>query len=263
MNPKDTHHTLSRREALSRLGAGIAAVGLGGALASKRAEAQGAPPTTAIPAAFELPPLGFAYDALEPHIDARTMELHHTKHHGGFVINASRALASYPELLAAGPVAMLREIANVPEAVRTIVRNLVGGHVNHSLFWRILTPGGAKEPVGKAAEAIEKTFGGFEGMHAELTSVSTRHFGSGWGWLSVYNGNLIAHSTANQDSPLMSGATPVLGIDVWEHAYYLHYQNRRADYIAAFWNLVNWDVVNELYVAATGPEEEPEEEKKA
>jgi superoxide dismutase, Fe-Mn family len=254
MNPENTH-SLSRREAIARLGAGVAAVSLG-TLTANRAGAQ--TPAAAAPAEFKLPELGFAYDALEPHIDARTMEIHHTKHHQAYLNNANQALRAYPELLAAGPVAMLREIRNVPEAVRTIVRNNVGGHVNHTLFWRILTPGGAKEPVGKAGEAIEATFGGFEGLHAELTSAATRHFGSGWGWLSVYNGDLIAHSTANQDSPLMSGATPILGVDVWEHAYYLHYQNRRADYIGAFWSLVNWDVVNELYVEATEPEENEE-----
>ncbi|HUG09645.1 MAG TPA: superoxide dismutase [Opitutaceae bacterium] len=209
---------------------------------------------------FKLPPLGFAYEALEPHIDARTMEIHHTKHHQAYVDNSNKALASYPELLAKGPEEILKNINTVPDSIRTIVRNNVGGHVNHSLFWRILKPSGANGPVGKVAAAIEETFGGFEGMHAELTSAATRHFGSGWGWLSLVNGDLVAHSTANQDSPLMSGATPILGLDVWEHAYYLHYQNRRADYIGAFWKLVNWDVVNELYVEAMEPEEE---EKKA
>jgi Fe-Mn family superoxide dismutase len=260
MNSENTH-SFYRREAIARLGAGVAAVSLGSLVANSTSAQTPAASAAAAPAEFKLPELGFAFDALEPHIDARTMEIHYTKHHNGYVTNANRALASYPELLAAGPVAILREIRNVPEAVRTIVRNNVGGHANHSLFWSILKPGGAKEPVGKAAEAIEKTFGGFEGLHAELTTAATRHFGSGWGWLSVYNGDLVAHSTANQDSPLMSGATPILGLDVWEHAYYLHYQNRRADYVAAFWNLVNWDVVNELYVEATKPAEEAEEEK--
>jgi len=259
MNPENTH-PLSRREAIARIGAGVAAVSLG-SLAANRASAQ--TPAAAAPAEFKLPELGFAYDALEPHIDARTMEIHYTKHHQGYVNNSNKALGSYPDLLAKGPDGILKEINTVPEAIRTIVRNNVGGHANHSLFWSILKPGGAKEPVGKAAEAIEKTFGGFEGMHAELTSAATRHFGSGWGWLSIYNGNLVAHSTANQDSPLMSGATPILGIDVWEHAYYLHYQNRRADYVAGFWNLVNWDVVNELYVEATKPAEEAGEDEKA
>ncbi|HEY5551188.1 MAG TPA: superoxide dismutase [Opitutaceae bacterium] len=253
MNPEDTH-PLSRRDAIARLGAGIAAVSLGGL--ANRADAQTPAAAPADPPAFSLPPLGYAYNALEPHIDARTMEIHYTKHHNAYVDNSNKALASYPELLSPGPIALLREINKVPDAIRTIVRNNVGGHVNHSLFWRILKPGGATEPVGKVAEAIEQIFGGFEGLHAELTSASARHFGSGWGWLSLVNGDLVAHSTANQDSPFMSGATPILGIDVWEHAYYLHYQNRRADYIAAFWNLVNWDVVNELYVEATEPAEE-------
>jgi Fe-Mn family superoxide dismutase len=260
MNQKDTH-ILSRREAIARLGAGAAAVSLG-ALAANRADAQMAVPVPAgQPAEFTLPPLEFAYDALEPHIDARTMEIHYTKHHKAYIDNSNKALASYPDLLAKGPDGILKEINTVPDAIRTIVRNNVGGHSNHSLFWRILKPGGAKGPVGKVAEAIEQTFGGFEGMHAELTSASTRHFGSGWGWLSLVNGELVAHSTANQDSPLMSGAIPLLGVDVWEHAYYLHYQNRRADYLTAFWNLVNWDVVNQLYVEATEPAEEAEEEK--
>ena len=256
MNPKDIHN-LSRREALARLSAGIAAVSLGSIVANRAA----AQTPAAAPAEFTLPPLGFEYGALEPHIDARTMEIHHTKHHKAYVDNANKALASHPDLLAKGPGGILKEINTVPEAIRTIVRNNVGGHANHSLFWRILKPGGATGPVGKVAEAIEETFGGFEGMHAELTSAATRHFGSGWGWLSLVNGDLVAHSTANQDSPLMSGATPILGVDVWEHAYYLHYQNRRGDYIGAFWKLVNWDVVNDLYIEATEPA--AEDEKKA
>jgi Fe-Mn family superoxide dismutase len=257
MNPENTR-SITRRDAITRIGAGIAAVGLANSLLSTRAEAQMETPASSAPTEFTLPPLGFAYDALEPHIDARTMEIHHTKHHQGYVNNSNKALASYPDLLAKGPDGILKEINTVPEAIRTIVRNNVGGHSNHSLFWSILKPGGAKGPVGKAAEAIEKTFGGFDGLHAELTSAATRHFGSGWGWLSVYNGDLVAHSTANQDSPLMSGATPILGLDVWEHAYYLHYQNRRADYVTAFWNLVNWDVVDANYIAATEPAEEAE-----
>lgn len=261
MSPENTPSStnpLSRRAALARLGAGIAAVGLGGALAGTRAGAQAPTAAPADPPAFSLPALGFAFDALEPHIDARTMEIHYTRHHQGYVNNASRALASYPEILALGPMGMLREINQVPEAVRTLVRNNVGGHANHTLFWRILKPGGPKEPVGRVAEAIDATFGSFEGLHAELTMAASRHFGSGWGWLSVIDGRLLAHSTSNQDSPLMSGAIPILGVDVWEHAYYLHYQNRRADYIAAFWNLVNWDVVNQLYVEATEPADEDE-----
>ena len=258
MNSENTH-PLSRREAITRIGAGLAAVGLGSAITATRASAQ-ATAAVAVPE-FTLPPLGFAFDALEPHIDARTMEIHYTKHHQGYVNNANRALASHPELMSKGAEGMLGDIGNVPETIRTIVRNNVGGHANHSLFWGILKPGGASQPVGKVGEAIEKTFGGFDGLHAEMSSAATRHFGSGWGWLSVYDGNLIAHSTANQDSPLMSGATPILGVDVWEHAYYLHYQNRRADYVGAFWNLVNWDVVNANYVAATKPADEEKTQK--
>jgi Fe-Mn family superoxide dismutase len=252
MNPENTR-SITRRDAITRIGAGIAAVGLANSLLSTRAEAQMETPASSAPTEFTLPPLGFAYGALEPAIDARTMEIHYTKHHQGYVNNSNKALASYPDLLAKGPEGLLRDIRTVPEAIQTIVRNNVGGHANHSLFWRILKPGGAKQPTGKVGEAIDKTFGSFDGLHAELTSAASRHFGSGWGWLSVIDGNLVAHDTSNQDSPLMSGATPILGVDVWEHAYYLHYQNKRSDYIAAFWGLVNWDVVNENYLAATEP----------
>ena len=252
MNPENTS-SITRRDALARIGAGVAVVSLGSSLLSTRAEAQTAAPA---PAEFTLPPLGFAYDALEPAIDARTMEIHYTKHHQAYVTNANKALAAYPELRAKGAEGILKEIRSVPEAIQTIVRNNVGGHVNHCLFWRILKPGGAKQPVGKVAEAIDKTFGGFDGLHAELTSAASRHFGSGWGWLSVNNGDLAVQDTSNQDSPLMFDSTPLLGIDVWEHAYYLNYQNRRSDYINAFWSLVNWDVVNENYIAATEPDKE-------
>ncbi len=251
MNPEKSN-SLTRRDALIRLGAGIAAVSLGG-LSASRASAQSPAPANPEPDAFSLPALGYAYDALEPHIDARTMEIHHTKHHQGYVNNASRALQAYPEILAMGPIGMLREIDKVPDAIRTLVRNNVGGHANHSLFWRILHPGGSGGPVGRVAEAIDKTFGSYDGLRAELSNAASRHFGSGWGWLSLVDGRLLAHSTSNQDSPFMSGATPILGIDVWEHAYYLHYQNRRADYIGAVWNVINWDVVNANYEAATEP----------
>lgn len=254
MNP-EIPNAITRRDALTRLGAGIAAVSLGGLSASRAVAQSAAAAPNPEPGAFSLPALGYAYDALEPVIDARTMEIHYSKHHQGYVNNANNALKAYPEVLALGPIGMLRGIEDVPEAIRTIVRNNVGGHANHTLFWKILQPGGASEPVGKVAEAIDKTFGSFEALHAELSLSAGRHFGSGWGWLSVVGDRLLAHSTANQDSPFMSGATPILGIDVWEHAYYLNYQNRRSDYIAGIWSLINWDVVNANFEAAIEPVE--------
>ncbi|SEM28864.1 superoxide dismutase, Fe-Mn family [Mesobacillus persicus] len=200
--------------------------------------------------AFELPQLPYAYDALEPHIDKETMNIHHTKHHNTYVTNLNNALAGNEELLAKSVEEVISNLDAVPEAARTAVRNNGGGHANHSLFWQILSPNGGGEPTGELAEAITKKFGSFDAFKEEFAKAATTRFGSGWAWLAVNNGEIEVTSTPNQDSPLMEGKTPVLGLDVWEHAYYLNYQNRRPDYIGAFWNVVNWDEVNKRYNAA-------------
>ncbi len=193
---------------------------------------------------FKLPELAYPKDALEPHIDAQTMEIHHGKHHAAYVNNLNAALEKHPELHSWSLEDLLTKIAQVPEDIRTAVRNNGGGHHNHTLFWDILTPGGAKEPSGKLAEAIAATFGSFEELKSKMTQAGLTRFGSGWSWLvKDASGKLQVYSTANQDSPLMEGHTPLLGIDVWEHAYYLKYQNRRPDYLAAIWNVINWDRV--------------------
>ena len=201
--------------------------------------------------AFELPVLPYDHAALEPHIDARTMEIHHGKHHQAYVDNANKALDG-KEWADRAVEDVLRSINDVPEAVRTAVRNNAGGHANHSLFWEIMGPDGGGEPSGALAEAIGATFGDFETFKNTLTQNGVTRFGSGWTWL-VWNGSGIeAYSTANQYSPLMDGHVPLLGIDVWEHAYYLNYQNRRPDYLAAWWNVVNWDEVARRYAEASG-----------
>ncbi len=199
---------------------------------------------------FELPQLPYAYDALEPHIDKETMNIHHTKHHNTYVTNLNNALAGNDELLAKSVEEVIANLDAVPEAVRTAVRNNGGGHANHTLFWQILSPNGGGAPVGEVAEAINAKFGSFDTFKEEFAKAATTRFGSGWAWLSVNNGELEISSTPNQDSPIMEGKTPILGLDVWEHAYYLNYQNRRPDYISSFWNVVNWDEVEKRYQAA-------------
>jgi superoxide dismutase, Fe-Mn family len=196
--------------------------------------------------AFSLPDLPYAHDALEPHIDARTMEIHHGKHHQAYVDNANKALEG-TDLADASFEDVLRGIDTLPEDKRTAVRNNAGGHANHSLFWEIMGPGGGGEPSGALAEAIGSAFGGFDDFKKTAIQNGVTRFGSGWSWL-VWNGSgLEAYSTANQDSPVMQGHTPLLGIDVWEHAYYLNYQNRRPDYLEAWWNVVNWEAVAARY----------------
>jgi Fe-Mn family superoxide dismutase len=193
---------------------------------------------------FKLPDLGYAKDALKPHIDAQTMEIHHGKHHNAYVTNLNTALEKHPGVQGWSIEDLLTKIAQVPEDIRTAVRNNGGGHHNHTLFWDILTPGGARQPGGRLAEAITATFGSFDDLKTRLTQAGLTRFGSGWSWLvKDASGKLQVYSTANQDSPLMEGHTPLLGIDVWEHAYYLKYQNRRPDYLAAIWNVINWDRV--------------------
>jgi len=197
---------------------------------------------------FVLPELGYAFDALEPAIDARTMEIHHGKHHAGYVNNLNAALEKAPEFFGQKIEDVLRRIKEVPEEIRQAVINNGGGHANHTLFWKVLTPGGSKTPSGALAKEIESVFSNYDNFMDIFSKAAASRFGSGWAWL-VLNGQkkLEVYSTANQDSPFMQGHIPVLGLDVWEHAYYLNYQNRRPDYIKAFWSVVNWDVVNTFY----------------
>ncbi|HEX6903616.1 MAG TPA: superoxide dismutase [Thermoanaerobaculia bacterium] len=200
----------------------------------------------------ELPPLPYAFDALEPHIDAQTMQIHHDKHHATYVTKLNEALAKHPELENRPLEQLLRGIDEVPEDIRTAVRNHGGGHANHTLFWEIMGPGGGGAPSGELAEAIQRDLGGFDGFKEKLTNAAANQFGSGWGWLVADGGRLDVIARPNQDSPLMEGKTPILGVDVWEHAYYLRYQNRRPDYLAAWWNTIDWQAVAQRYRTARG-----------
>ena len=199
--------------------------------------------------AFTLPPLPYAYDALEPHIDKLTMTIHHDKHHQAYVDNLNKAIAGTPN-----ENKSLDEIVKIAGSISPAVRNNGGGHWNHSFFWEIMTPGGSTEPKGKLAEAITSSFGSFDAFKEKFAQAGATRFGSGWAWLGAQNGALVVCSTPNQDNPLMDIAeckcTPILGVDVWEHAYYLKYQNKRADYLSAFWNVVNWDKVSEKFESA-------------
>jgi Fe-Mn family superoxide dismutase len=197
--------------------------------------------------AFTLPALPYENDALEPHIDARTMEIHHTKHHQAYVNNLNAAIEKAPELASKSLDDLMRGINSVPEAVRTAVRNNGGGHWNHSLFWQLMGPGKGGEPTAKLADAIKSAFGDFSKFKEQFAAAGAGRFGSGWAWLVNDGGKLSITSTPNQDNPLMEGKTAILGLDVWEHAYYLKYQNRRPDYITAWWNVVNWDAVADRY----------------
>ncbi|OHX51910.1 superoxide dismutase [Planococcus salinarum] len=200
--------------------------------------------------AYELPQLPYAYDALEPHIDKETMNIHHTKHHNTYITNVNAALEGHDDLSSKSVEELISDLNAVPEDIRTAVRNNGGGHANHSLFWQLMTPNGTGAPSGALAEAIDSKFGSFDEFKTKFENAGKTRFGSGWAWLTVSNGELEVTSTANQDSPLMDGKTPILGVDVWEHAYYLKYQNKRPDYLAAFWNVVNWDEVSKRYEAA-------------
>jgi superoxide dismutase, Fe-Mn family len=201
--------------------------------------------------AYELPPLPYPFDALEPNIDAKTMEIHHDRHHAAYVANLNKALESHPELGNQSVEDLMRNINQVPEDIRTAVRNNGGGHANHSFFWKIMGPNGGGEPTGAVGQAITSTFGSFQAFKDKFNAAGAGRFGSGWAWLVAdQGGNLSVTSTPNQDSPLMEGQVPILGCDVWEHAYYLKYQNKRADYLAAWWNTVNWDAINKHYQQA-------------
>ena len=200
--------------------------------------------------AYTLPDLPYGYDALEPYIDVETMHLHHDKHHNTYVTNLNAAIEKYPELGEQSIEELMKNLNEVPEDIRTAVRNNGGGHANHSFFWKIMAPNAGGEPTGAIKEAIDQAFGSFEKMKEEFKTAATGRFGSGWAWLVLNNGKLEITSTANQDSPLTDGKTPIIGLDVWEHAYYLKYKNVRPDYIAAFWDVVNWDQANENLAAA-------------
>ena len=201
--------------------------------------------------AFELPGLPYDYDALEPHIDARTMEIHHTKHHQAYINNANAALEKHSDLAGKAVEELLADLNAVPEDARTAVRNNAGGHANHSLFWTVMAPQAGGQPQNELATAIEASFSSFDKFREQFETAAKTRFGSGWAWLSrKSDGGLVVTSTANQDSPISEGHTPILGLDVWEHAYYLNYQNRRPDYVAAFWNVVNWEEVARRFTAA-------------
>ena len=196
---------------------------------------------------YKLPELPYAFDALEPHIDEETMKIHHGKHHNAYVTNVNKALEGHEDLQKLSVEKLVAKLDKVPEDIRTAVRNNGGGHANHSLFWEILSPNGGGEPTGELADAIKETFGDFESFKEKFSAAATGRFGSGWAWLVVSDGKLEVMNTLNQDSPYSEGKTPILGLDVWEHAYYLNYQNKRPEYVKAFWNVVNWDEVAKRY----------------
>ena len=252
MNSSDSSlHSISRRSALKTLSAGLLALGTLGKLSASSARPAAAVAVDSVGAApFSLPPLPYATDALEPHIDARTMEIHHGKHHQAYVNNANKLLADQPALAELSAEELLAdELAKVPASIRTGLRNNLGGHVNHAFFWPLLAAPADYRP-GKLREALVAEFGSLDEFQAAFAKAATGRFGSGWAWLVVRDGKLVVESTANQDSPLMTGAKPVIGLDVWEHAYYLHYQNRRADYVKAFWSVLNWNQAEVNYAAA-------------
>jgi Fe-Mn family superoxide dismutase len=238
---------MTRREALQKVALIAAATTI-----TPRAIAQATPSVTTQPGPFQLPPLPYAFDALEPHIDARTMEIHHDKHHAGYVRKLNAAVEATPALAGKSLEEMLGNLDRVPESARTAIRNNGGGHANHTLFWQVMKKNGGGQPKGDLAKAVDKTFGSFSQFQDQFTKAALTRFGSGWAWLSAHEDHLHIESTPNQDSPLSTGNTPILGIDVWEHAYYLHYQNRRADYVTAWWNVVNWDFVSERYQELNG-----------
>ena len=197
--------------------------------------------------AHEVPALPYDYNALEPHIDEQTMRIHHDKHHAAYVTNLNAALEKHPDLQTKSIEDLLKGINSVPEEIRTAVRNNGGGHANHTMFWEIMGPKGGGQPTGAIGDAITSTFGSFDSFKEQMNKAGTTRFGSGWAWLVDAGGKLVVESSANQDSPIMEGKKPIIGIDVWEHAYYLKYQNKRPDYLAAWWNVINWDAVNKRF----------------
>jgi Fe-Mn family superoxide dismutase len=231
---------VTRREALSTLG--VSALAL--AAAGRDLDASALDPVQAAAGPYTLAALPYAFDALEPHIDALTMQIHHDRHHQAYVNNLNTALAGAGEAGKAPLEDLLKNVAALPETVRTAVRNNGGGHVNHVQFWSLLAPGAGGLPTGAIADAINGAFGSFDAFKDQFSKAAMGRFGSGWAWLSEEKGKLVIHSTANQDTPSMEGKRAILGLDVWEHAYYLKYQNRRADYVGAFWNVINWPEIN-------------------
>ena len=240
---------LTRRKAIKTAALATAAFAtLRGTMAQMNMNNMGGMNMPASPAAtgpFTLPALPYAFDALEPHIDAQTMQIHHDKHHAAYVTNLNKAVADFPDLGTKPIEALLKDLNAVPERIRTAVRNQGGGHYNHSLFWQTMKKNGGGEPAGELSKAIDKSFGNFAAFKDQFTKAAGGQFGSGWAWLIADSGNLRIEATPNQDSPTSEGKKPLLGLDVWEHAYYLKYQNRRADYIAAWFNVINWDFVSQ------------------
>lgn len=228
---------ITRREAITRTSLVTAGILASGPLCAQT------PTPTAAPGPHKLPPLPYAYDALEPYIDTTTMQIHHDKHHAAYIANLNKALVDAPELATKSVEELVKNLASVPEKIRTAVRNNGGGHANHSFFWNCLAKGKSDKPSGDLLAVIDKKFGSFNAFKDDFTKAATTVFGSGWAWLTISGGELKVINLPNQDSPLSTGATPLLGLDVWEHAYYLKYQNKRPDYIGAFWNVVNWDFV--------------------
>jgi Fe-Mn family superoxide dismutase len=241
--------SITRRQLLKKLGYGVAALAAFPLVPpafgiKKEGEAPG----------FTLPPLPYPFDALEPYIDARTMEIHHDKHHAAYVKNLNEVLKDHPEWLERSIWDVVSSLSAIPEKIRQAVRNNGGGHANHLMFWESMKKGGGGKPAGELAKAIDQTFKDFDSFKNQLSETALKIFGSGWAWLSLdaTGQKLEITATPNQDTPLMNGARPILGLDVWEHAYYLKYQNKRVDYISAWWNTVNWDAINQRYVAAKG-----------
>ena len=225
-------------------------IGMGALTRSRAADAAAPAGAGKIPQPFVLPPLAYGYDALEPHIDALTMEIHYTKHHQAYVKNANKALEGHPALAGMTAEEILANLSSIEEPLRTTLRNNVGGHVNHTFWWSILSPKGGGAPGGDLAAAITRDAGSFDAFKTRFADAAMKRFGSGWAWLSLKGGKLAVHSTANQDSPIGDGAIPIVGIDVWEHAYYLKNQNRRVDYVEAFWTVVDWEQAGRNYAAA-------------
>ena len=242
--------SVDRRSFLGASAAALAATSAAGMLAPAAQAQTAAAPAAAPTGPYKLPKLGYAFDALEPNIDAETMEIHYTKHHQAYIDKLNAAVAKYPDLAKLPAEDLVKKLDAIPEEIRTAVQNNGGGHVNHTFFWKIIGPGKGGEPKGKLAEDINKKFGGFAAFKEALNNAAATRFGSGWAWLVKGPEGLEVISTANQDSPLTLGKIPIVGVDVWEHAYYLKYRNKRPDYVTAWWNIVDWDQASKNYEAA-------------
>jgi superoxide dismutase, Fe-Mn family len=242
---------MTRREAIKVIGGTAALVSLGAMTRMGAADAALPMGASATKQPFVLPPLGYSYAALEPNIDALTMEIHYSKHHAAYIKNANKALEGHPALATMTAEEILGNLPSIEEPLRTTLRNNVGGHVNHSFWWTLLSPKGGGAPSGALADALTRDFGSVDAFKTKFNESAMKRFGSGWAWLCLKGGKLGVHSTGNQDSPLSDGAAPILGIDVWEHAYYLKHQNVRADYVAAFWSVLDWNQADLNYAAAS------------